>query len=364
MLGNTMSKSRPPLELLGFFMLIGVVLFGSLEYFAESGVWFKPYTCAEATGSECPQGCLLVSFVDCVLYSLFCSPPKKNPAATCVVLLSYLSSFRCCNKAIPSGNRFPMQTRLNLVTIISVTGAYLRQDLYGDGWELTPFGSIPRSFWYVVVSSTTVGYGDLFPTSNLGKVMGTLTMIVGILVLALPITIIGTNFVQEYMEVEGKKERLRRYQERELKRLNESGVGLDDLHKAETDGSDEAEKLEMAVLVKAPQHAHANNKKSAAPLAVGKEVSMGGYDEKEPFDALMVEEDVDSIPSVSSDHDRGGVAPPTLSPSAYARKMKAPSMAPTEAANSKEHLTPRGGDDGDEGKPQRVVSNGGHGICM
>lgn len=56
MLGNTMSKSRPPLELLGFFMLIGVVLFGSLEYFAESGVWFKPYTCAEATGSECSEG--------------------------------------------------------------------------------------------------------------------------------------------------------------------------------------------------------------------------------------------------------------------------------------------------------------------
>jgi hypothetical protein len=56
MLGNTMSTSRPPLELLGFFMLIGVVLFGSLEYFAESGVWFKPYTCADATGTECPQG--------------------------------------------------------------------------------------------------------------------------------------------------------------------------------------------------------------------------------------------------------------------------------------------------------------------
>lgn len=245
-------------------------------------------------------------------------------------------------------------------TIIIILGAYLRQDLYGDGWEFTPFGSIPRSFWYVVVSSTTVGYGDLFPTSNIGKAMGTLTMIVGILVLALPITIIGTNFVEEYMEVEGKKERLRRYQERELKRLNESGVGLEDLHKAETDGGDEAEKLEMAVLVRAPQQG-SSNKKSAAPLAVGKEVSMGGdyassssaNECKEPFDAL-VEEDLDSVRSITPDRDRG-VAPPTLSPSAYARKMKMPSMAPTEAANSKEHLTPRGDDDGDEGKPQRVV---------
>jgi ABC-type phosphate transport system permease subunit len=48
------------------------------------------------------------------------------------------------------------------------------------------------------VSSTTVGYGDLFPTSAAGKAMGTVTMVVGILVLALPITIIGTNFVEEY----------------------------------------------------------------------------------------------------------------------------------------------------------------------
>jgi hypothetical protein len=56
MLGNTMGKSRPPLELLSFFMFIGVVLFGSLEFYAERGEWFKPYSCAGASGGDCPHG--------------------------------------------------------------------------------------------------------------------------------------------------------------------------------------------------------------------------------------------------------------------------------------------------------------------
>jgi len=45
---------------------------------------------------------------------------------------------------------------------------------------------------------STVGYGDLAPTSTVGKVITILCMHVGILAFAMPITIIGSNFSRMY----------------------------------------------------------------------------------------------------------------------------------------------------------------------
>jgi hypothetical protein len=56
------------------------------------------------------------------------------------------------------------------------------------------FGSIPRIFWWAVVTMTTVGFGDCFPVSTPGKMLAMMTMIMGVLILALPITVIGSNF--------------------------------------------------------------------------------------------------------------------------------------------------------------------------
>ena len=40
--------------------------------------------------------------------------------------------------------------------------------------------------------------GDLYPTTGFGKFIGAVTMLTGILVLALPITVVGANFAHEY----------------------------------------------------------------------------------------------------------------------------------------------------------------------
>ena len=67
-------------------------------------------------------------------------------------------------------------------------GAYLRLNYLGEDLEESPYKSIIHSCWAVMTTITTVGYGDLYPTSPWGKLIASVSMVVGLLVVALPIT--------------------------------------------------------------------------------------------------------------------------------------------------------------------------------
>ena len=76
-----------------------------------------------------------------------------------------------------------------------VTDALLQQTGRGDMQGMC-FGTIPSSAWWVLTTMTTVGYGDCFPITILGKFIAVVAMLSGVIVLALPITVLGSNFAQ------------------------------------------------------------------------------------------------------------------------------------------------------------------------
>lgn len=59
------------------------------------------------------------------------------------------------------------------------------------------FSSIPASMWWAVTTLTTVGYGDAYPVTPLGKIIGSFIAILGIGLVALPAGIISSGFMEE-----------------------------------------------------------------------------------------------------------------------------------------------------------------------
>ena len=59
------------------------------------------------------------------------------------------------------------------------------------------FGSIPASMWWGIVTLATIGYGDAFPITTVGKIVGTGVAILGIVVYALPTAIMASAFTEE-----------------------------------------------------------------------------------------------------------------------------------------------------------------------
>ncbi|CAE8654923.1 unnamed protein product [Polarella glacialis] len=65
------------------------------------------------------------------------------------------------------------------------------------------FRSIPHAMWFVLVTLTTVGYGDVYPHSDLGKLLASLQIVAGIGYMAMPLSIIGNNFSQVWEDRHG-----------------------------------------------------------------------------------------------------------------------------------------------------------------
>ena len=136
---------------------------------------------------------------------------------------------------------------LFIVLIISSSGMYIvEKDIQPD-----KFGSIPQSMWWSIVTLTTVGYGDVYPVTSMGKFFGSIIIILGIGTVALPSGILASAFT-EYTRRNQKK-----YEDK-LKFMLSDNI-IDDEERKELD--DLSEKLNLSDEDIAAIEAHYKNKK-------------------------------------------------------------------------------------------------------
>jgi hypothetical protein len=83
-------------------------------------------------------------------------------------------------------------------------GAYLRPGLTPGDSHPSPFVSIASALYWACVTVTTVGFGDMYPTTSTGRFFSMIWMFCGVLLIALPVSVLGSNFSTTLAEIEKK----------------------------------------------------------------------------------------------------------------------------------------------------------------
>jgi len=132
---NTFAGSIFSLALCVFFMAVGIIFFATLLWFIERGMWNIELACYQRD---------------------LCTSPERG----------VWQDPRGCFVFVDSG--------------------------------CSPYQSIPAAFYWAITTMTTVGYGDTYPVTPLGRFVAGLAMVSGILCVALPTTILAVEFADKY----------------------------------------------------------------------------------------------------------------------------------------------------------------------
>jgi voltage-gated potassium channel len=115
----------------------------------------------------------------------------------------YSSSLRLFGRVFRSKKEELLVTMMVMLLMVIMSASFM----YFAENEAQPdkFSDIPSTVWWAVMTLTTVGYGDIFPITPLGKLLTMVIAILGIGMFALPVGIFGAGFVEEIQKQKAEK---------------------------------------------------------------------------------------------------------------------------------------------------------------
>ncbi|MEO6432643.1 MAG: ion transporter [Sphingomicrobium sp.] len=94
---------------------------------------------------------------------------------------------------VQKGQEFGLILGMLLVTILFAGSLMYWVE---GGVQPDKFGSIPRAMWWAIITLTTIGYGDTFPITPLGKLLAGFIAVMGVMLIALPTGLFAASFTE------------------------------------------------------------------------------------------------------------------------------------------------------------------------
>lgn len=196
---NTFYMSVKGCGLLLTIFFLEIIVCASLVYVAERGNlvdvgvcddWMTNSTRLSCSGEPLFDFGIVYSNEECLLNCM------NTATAGCC---HYDQSYFACNLLNTSKKQIKsVNTTTDVLNIITPTNyfskCHTKSVMKRSDDKASPFFSIPNGMWWCVVTMTTVGYGEMYPTTTYGQCIAVLTMFSGLLVIALPVIIVGTDF--------------------------------------------------------------------------------------------------------------------------------------------------------------------------
>ncbi|MEO5377573.1 MAG: cyclic nucleotide-gated ion channel/potassium channel family protein [Magnetococcus sp. DMHC-6] len=89
----------------------------------------------------------------------------------------------------------PLGAALFIIILLTLFTSGL---LYFSERAVNPnFDNLPKAMWWSIVTLATLGYGDVVPITALGKMLGSVAVVLGLVMFALPASILATGFAEE-----------------------------------------------------------------------------------------------------------------------------------------------------------------------
>lgn len=122
--------------------------------------------------------------------------------ARLVKIARFIPAFDALGAAVRRASSLLLTSLALAVTLVYVAAVllYFVEGVGGERQEA--FASIPRAIWWSVATLTTVGYGDVYPVTPLGRFCAGIIAIAGIGVVALPAGVFASAFSDELRERE------------------------------------------------------------------------------------------------------------------------------------------------------------------
>jgi voltage-gated potassium channel len=184
------------------FELLSFVAF-LLEYAAR--VWAAPERHA-ASGTRGARFAFITSpqgVVDAIVLATFVLPLFFDLDLRIVLVLRMLRVLKLARYS--SGMRSLMEALIDerralwgclmilaCATLVAATAMYVAEGRV----QPDKLGTIPEAAWWAIVTLGTIGYGDVIPVTPAGRLVASITIVAGLVMIALPVGIVATAFAE------------------------------------------------------------------------------------------------------------------------------------------------------------------------